>query len=81
MAKRVVEGRDEQTQRLYTAVGALVSPVRTGELEQLVQAGEGVCLSELERLRRGPMLVVITDRERVSVCPPTPASTSISLPG
>lgn len=41
LAKRVAEIRDEQTQRLYTAVGALVSPEQAGELEQLVQTGEG----------------------------------------
>lgn len=54
LAKRVAEIRDEQTQRLYTAVGALVSPEQAGELEQLVQTGEGARLSELERLRRPP---------------------------
>lgn len=52
LAKRVAEVRDEQSQRLYTAVGALVSPTRAGELEQLVQTADGARLSELERLRR-----------------------------
>lgn len=53
LAKRVAEIRDEQAQRLYAAVGALVSPAQAGELEQLLFTG-GARLSELERLRRGP---------------------------
>lgn len=54
LSRRVGEIRDEQAQRLYTAVGALVSPEQAGELEQLVRVGDGARLSELERLRRSP---------------------------
>lgn len=54
LARRVGEIRDEQTQRLYTAVGALVSPEQAVELEQSLRSGEASRLSELERLRRSP---------------------------
>lgn len=54
LARRVGEIRDEQTERLYVAVGGLVTPEQAGELERLVQAGDGAHRSELERLRRGP---------------------------